>query len=95
MSEIKDLIKHALDQDYNKASDVFGEIMTVKMTDLLNQEQIKLAGQIYNGVEEDESEDIEIDDADLDDIEAIEDDEVEEYNEPISDDEDDEEEEQN
>ena len=92
MSEIKDLIKHALDQDYNKASDVFGEIMTVKMTDLLNQEQIKLAGQIYNGVEEDESEDIEIDDADLDDIEAIEDDEVEEDNEPISDDEDDEEE---
>ena len=92
MSEIKDLIKYALDQDYNKASQVFGEIMTIKTTDLLNQEQIKVAGQIYNGAEEDdEDEDVTIDDADLDDIEDIEDDEVDEDNDPISDDEDDEE----
>jgi len=93
--EIKDLIRHALDQDYNKASNVFGEIMTVKMSDLLNQEEIKVANQIYNGVEDTEEEeedgDVVIDDADLDDIEAIEDNEVEEDEEPISDDEDEEE----
>jgi len=92
--EIKDLIRHALDQDYNKASNVFGEIMSVKMSDLLNQEEIKVANQIYNGVEDTEEEedgDVVIDDADLDDIEAIEDNEVEEDEEPISDDEDEEE----
>ena len=90
--EIKDLIRHALDQDYNKASNVFGEIMTVKMSDLLNQEEIKVANSIYNGVEDtEEDEDVVIDDADLDDIEAIEDNEVEEDEEPISDDEDEEE----
>jgi uncharacterized protein involved in tellurium resistance len=92
--EIKDLIRHALDQDYNKASNVFGEIMSIKMSDLLNQEEIKVANQIYNGVEDTEEEedgDVVIDDADLDDIEAIEDNEVEEDEEPISDDEDEEE----
>ena len=66
MSEIKDLIRHALDQDYNKANDTFGEIMSIKMTDLINQEEIKVANSIYNGVEDtdDEEEGIEIDDAD-------------------------------
>ena len=90
MSEIKDLIRHALDQDYNKANDTFGEIMSIKMTDLINQEEIKVANSIYNGVEDtdDEEEGIEIDDADLDDIEDIEDDEVEEDDDPISDDDD-------
>ena len=93
--EIKDLIRHALDQDYNKANDTFGEIMSIKMTDLINQEEIKVANSIYNGVEDtdDEEEGIVIDDADLDDIEDIEDDEVEEDDDPISDDEDDEDEE--
>ena len=92
--EIKDLIRHALDQDYNKASNVFGEIMSIKMSDLLNQEEIKVANQIYNGVEDTEEEedgDVVIDDAYFDDIEAIEDNEVEEDEEPISDDEDEEE----
>jgi len=92
MSEIKDLIRHALDQDYNKANDTFGEIMSIKMTDLINQEEIKVANSIYNGVEDtdDEEEGIVIDDADLDDIEDIEDDEVEEDDDPISDEDDDE-----
>ena len=58
MSELtQDLIQHALDQDYNKANNTFGEIMTVKMSDLLDQEKIKLAGQIYNGEEPDEEDD--------------------------------------
>jgi len=51
MSEIKDLIQYALDQDYNKASEVFGDVMSVKISDLLDQEKVKLAGQIYNGEE--------------------------------------------
>ena len=55
MSEqINDLVQHALDQDYNKANKVFGELMSVKLTDVLDQEKIKLADQIYNGVEDPE-----------------------------------------
>ncbi len=53
MSEqINNLVQHALDQDYNKANKVFGELMSVKLTDVLDQEKIKMADQIYNGVED-------------------------------------------
>ena len=57
--EVKDLIQHALDQDYNKANKVFGDMMGVKVNDLLDQEKIKLADQIFNDVEpeEDDEED--------------------------------------
>jgi len=54
---VEDMIQNALDQDFNKANKVFGDIMTIKMNDLLDQEQVKLADQIYNGVEPDEQED--------------------------------------
>lgn len=57
---IQDMIQHAISQDFNKANDVFGELMTVKMSDLLDQEKIKVAGQIYNG-EEPEEEQLEFD----------------------------------
>lgn len=51
MSEIEDLIQHALDQDYNKAGEVFGDLMGQKIGDALDQQKIALADQIYNGVE--------------------------------------------
>jgi len=57
MSEIRDMIQHALDQDYNKANDVFGEVLSVKIQDVLDQEKIRLANQIYNGYDEYEEED--------------------------------------
>ena len=54
MSEaVQDMIQNALDQDYNNANKVFGDIMTIKMNDLLDQEQTKLADAIYNGVQPD------------------------------------------
>ena len=82
MSGIQDLIQHALDQNYNKASEVFGDIMTLKVNDIMDQEKIKLASQIYNGAEEVEASDddydleteeeiIEPDEEDKEDIEAI------------------------
>ena len=43
-----DLIKHALDQDYNKANEIFGDIMGQKINDMLDQEKVKMADQIYN-----------------------------------------------
>jgi len=54
---LQDMIQHAIDQDFNKANDLFNSMMTVKMSDLLDQEKVNLAGQIYNGVEPDEEED--------------------------------------
>ena len=43
-----DLIKHALDQDFNKANEIFGNIMGQKVNDMLDQEKVKMADQIYN-----------------------------------------------
>lgn len=55
-NHIQDLIKSALDKDYNNANKTFGEVMTIKMSDLLDQEKIKMADQVYNGAEEEEEE---------------------------------------
>tara|TARA_B100000902_G_scaffold379915_1_gene414739 strand:+ start:6902 stop:7315 length:414 start_codon:yes stop_codon:yes gene_type:complete len=46
---LHDLIQHSLDQDYNNANKVFNDIMQVKLSDVLDQEKIKLANQLYNG----------------------------------------------
>ena len=46
----QELVKHALDQDYNKANKIFGDLMGTKVNDALDQEKIRLADQIYNGV---------------------------------------------
>ena len=97
---IKDLIKASLDKDYNHANKIFGEVMTIKMSDLLDQEKVKLADQIYNQVPEDEvtddviddeadAEDEDIEDEALEgDDESDESDEVEESEEDIDDNED-------
>ena len=68
---IEDLVKFSLEKDYNKANEVFGNVMTIKMNDVLDQAKTKIAGQIYNGDPEDEE--IE-DEVDGDDREATEDD---------------------
>lgn len=84
---IQDLIKASLDKDYNNANKIFGEVMTIKMSDLLDQEKVKLADQIYNGVPAEEEEEAEIDDEDnmeepedeeQDEVESEEDEETEE-----------------
>ena len=79
---IEDLVQHALDQDFNKANQVFGDLMGVKINDVLDQEKIRLADQIYNGVEpEEEDEDqMELDLEDEDQEDESEDD-AEEDNE--------------
>ena len=75
VNPIQDLIKASLDKDYNHANKVFGEVMTIKMNDLLDQEKVRLADTVYNGVP---PEDEEIEDEDLeDDEEDIEGDEEE------------------
>ena len=80
MSDIEDLIKHSFDQDYNKANQTFAEIMAVKMNDLLDQEKVRLANSIYNGGDEEETEeDLDLDDEDIDsDEEDLDDDDEDE-----------------
>ena len=68
---LADLVKSSLDKDYNKANEIFNDVMTVKLTDVLDQAKVKLAGQIYNGDPEDEGIEDEIDE---DDAEPTEDD---------------------
>lgn len=61
-----DLVQHALDQDYNKANKVFGDVMGTRINDILDQEKVKLADQIYNGVQPDEDEEAEEEQLELD-----------------------------
>ena len=61
-----DLVQHALDQDYNKANKVFGDVMGVRINDVLDQEKIKLADQLYNGDEPEEDEEVEDEQLELD-----------------------------
>lgn len=75
-NHIQDLIKASLDKDYNHANKIFGEVMTIKMSDLLDQEKVKMADQIYNGVEQEPEEDPKLNDED--ESEEIEDEESEE-----------------
>ena len=82
-NSIQDLIKASLDKDYNSANKIFGEVMTVKMSDLLDQEKVKMADQIYNGVEEEPEEDPELNDEE----ESEEDSESEETEEESEDEE--------
>ena len=85
-NHIQDLIKASLDKDYNHANKIFGEVMTIKMSDLLDQEKVKMADQVYNGVPEEEEvepeeEDLEATEEDEEEEEATEEDEEEEEEE--------------
>ena len=66
VNTIEDLVQHSLEKDYNKANEIFGNVMTIKMNDILDQTKAWLAGEIYNDVP---PEDEEIDDEDLEDEE--------------------------
>ena len=87
-NHIQDLIKASLDKDYNHANKIFGEVMTIKMSDLLDQEKIRMADQVYNGVPEEEE--VEPEEEDL---EATEEEEEEDEADPEEEKEEEEEEE--
>jgi len=55
--QVKDMISKALDDDFNKANNAFSDIMTIKLNDLLDQEKVRIADSIYNGVEDGDEED--------------------------------------
>ena len=83
--QIEDLIQNAIDKDYNKANAVFGDVMTIKLDDLLDQEKVKVADQIHNDVEEEEEdepeeENEEKDEEDTEDADGEEEDELKDDN---------------
>jgi len=55
-NDVQGMIGHAMDQDWNKANKIFGDIMTMKVQDMLDQEKVRLSDQIYNGAEADDEE---------------------------------------
>ena len=57
-ADVQGMIQHAMDNEFTQANNIFGEIMTVKLNDLLDQEKVRLADQIYNGVEDDNEEEL-------------------------------------
>ena len=61
-SRISELIKSSLGDDYNKANQIFGDIMTIKLGDVLDQEKVNMASKIYNDVPEEEGEMQEVED---------------------------------
>ena len=73
-SRISELIKSSLGDDYNKANQIFGDIMTIKLGDVLDQEKVNMASKIYNDVPEEEGEIPEVEDES--ELEAGDDDEI-------------------
>ena len=73
MENIEQLIQQATDKDYAAANTTFVDIMNQKLADTLEQEKIKVSGEIYNGLESEEDEQLELD---LDDEEEFEEDEA-------------------
>ena len=74
MENIEQLIQQAADKDYAAANTTFVDIMNQKLADTLEQEKIKVSGEIYNDLEYEEDEQLELD---LDDEEEFEGDETE------------------
>ena len=56
MENIEQLIQQASDKDFANANNTFVDIMNQKLADTLEQEKIKVSGQIYNGLESEEDE---------------------------------------
>ena len=56
MENIEQLIQQAADKDYAGANTTFVDIMNQKLADTLEQEKIRVSGQIYNGLESEEDE---------------------------------------
>ena len=86
---IVEVSNHSLNQDYNKANEIFGDVLGQKLDAALEQEKIRMANSVYNGNDPDEEEnddesdeqlelDLEDDDASIDDEDAEYEDETDE-----------------
>ena len=79
---IVQMIDLAATHQFNKATEIFNDLIGQKMNDRLEQEKIAMANQVFNGVEpeEDNEEQLELDIDDQEEVdneEEIEDDDIE------------------
>ena len=86
MENIEQLIQQAADKDYATANATFVDIMNQKLADTLEQERIKVSGQIYNGMESEEDEeqlelDLEDNESEEDDVDVDDDDDTDDSDE--------------
>ena len=66
---VADMIDFAYSQEYNKATDVFNDLIGNKMSAALDQEKVNVANQIFNDVEPEE-----LDAEDQEELQAADDD---------------------
>ena len=76
---IEDFIDKIQTQDFTNASPIFGELMSSKLADALDQAKIKIANEVFNSDDDD------------DELEEVSDEEVDEILDDDDDEEDDEE----
>jgi hypothetical protein len=69
MAEVTDFLDQVIAQDYASAAPTFKDIMGDVMSRSLEQEKVKVAGQIFNGVDAEERTDNDQYELDLDDVE--------------------------
>tara|TARA_R110002167_G_C12230854_1_gene609806 strand:- start:54 stop:332 length:279 start_codon:yes stop_codon:yes gene_type:complete len=69
MAEVTDFLDQVISQDYASAAPTFKDIMGDVMSRSLEQEKVKVAGQIFNGVDAEERTDNDQYELDLDDDE--------------------------
>ena len=67
MAEVTDFLDQVISQDYASAAPTFKDIMGDVMSRSLEQEKVKVAGQIFNGVDAEERTDNDQYELDLDD----------------------------
>ena len=72
---LADLVDAALAKDYNKANEIFGQAISVKLDDVIGQEKINVANTIFNAIEDEEVDD-EDEDEDMEDSEDLDDDDL-------------------
>ena len=72
---LADLVDAALAKDYNKANEIFGQAISVKLDDVIGQEKINVANTIFNAIEDEEADD-EVEDEDVEDSEDLDDDDL-------------------
>tara|TARA_R100000278_G_scaffold72586_1_gene57000 strand:- start:396 stop:746 length:351 start_codon:yes stop_codon:yes gene_type:complete len=72
---LADLVDAALAKDYNKANEIFGQAISVKLDDVIGQEKINVANTIFNAIEDEEADD-EDEDEDMEDSEDLDDDDL-------------------
>ena len=56
--DLSTLITNINGKDFAKAQVIFDDMMNAKVTDALDKEKIKMAGQVFNGEEPPEDEDL-------------------------------------